>query len=280
MVCSILPAGGNSMPVISLKIDGLNAYYFVADVHLGLKVGNPQEREQYFIAFLEGLGADTAGLFLLGDIFDFWYEYKYVIPRGYTRVLGALARVVDRGIPVHFFPGNHDLWTFGYLEQELGIKVYRNPQYMQLDGKHFLLGHGHRMGHYPFKNRILHNMFHSRMLQRAFSWLHPRWAFALAGKWSAFNRGKGGAGYVFRGEEEPVYRYAAAFDKPVDYCIVGHLHTSARWPLPGGGELIVLEDWLSVGDGAGPVRGDIGVFGGTEQREVQVVKASVVVHPD
>jgi UDP-2,3-diacylglucosamine hydrolase len=202
VVCSILPAGGNSMPVISLKIDGLNAYYFVADVHLGLKVGNPQEREQYFIAFLEGLGADTAGLFLLGDIFDFWYEYKYVIPRGYTRVLGALARVVDRGIPVHFFPGNHDLWTFGYLEQELGIKVYRNPQYMQLDGKHFLLGHGHRMGHYPFKNRILHNMFHSRMLQRAFSWLHPRWAFALAGKWSAFNRGKGGAGYVFRGEED------------------------------------------------------------------------------
>ena len=80
------------MPVISLKIDGLNAYYFVADVHLGLKVGNPEEREQYFIAFLEGLGADTAGLFLLGDIFDFWYEYKYVIPRGYTRVLGALAR--------------------------------------------------------------------------------------------------------------------------------------------------------------------------------------------
>ena len=88
----------------------MSKYYFVADVHLGLRNGDPAGREARFTAFLDSLGPDTAGLFLLGDIFDFWYEYKYVIPRGYTRTLGALARVRDRGIPVHFFVGNHDLW--------------------------------------------------------------------------------------------------------------------------------------------------------------------------
>ena len=203
-----------------------------------------------------------------------------MIPIGNTRVLGALAHVADRGIPVHFFPGNHDLWTFGYLEQELGIQVHRNTLYIPLDGKYFLLGHGHRMGRYPFKNRVLHNMFHSRILQKLFSWLHPRWAFALAGKWSAFNRNKEFATYRFKGEKEPVYQYATHYGKPIDYCIVGHLHTSARCSLPGGGELIVLEDWLSVGHGTGAVRGEVGVFWGAKEGEVQVIKAAVMVHPD
>ncbi|HHV40606.1 MAG: UDP-2,3-diacylglucosamine diphosphatase [Bacteroidales bacterium] len=254
-------------------------YYFVSDVHLGLKVGDSIARERHFIAFLEGLEEGTKGLFLLGDIFDFWYEYKHVIPRGYTRVLGALAGVVDRGVPVHFFPGNHDLWTFGYLEHEVGMQVHRDPLHICLDGKNFLLGHGHRMGTYPWKSRMLHNMFHSRFLQKTFSMLHPRLAFALAEKWSLCNR-KNGSAYAFKGVEEPTYLYAASYDKPIDYCITGHLHTSVRLALPDGGEWIVLEDWLSTGSGPGAVRGDVGIFGGTEQGKVQVVKAAVVVHQD
>ncbi len=257
----------------------MSKYYFTADVHLGLKKGDPAERERRFIRFLDSLEEDTAGLFLLGDIFDFWYDYKYVIPRGYTRTLGALARVRDRGIPVHFFVGNHDLWTFGYLEEELGMQVHRRELYIQLEGKNFLLGHGHRMGRYPLKIRFLHGMFHNRFLQILFSALHPRWAFALAHKWSVHNRNNHKSLRRFRCQEEPVYKYAAACERPMDYCITGHLHTSGRCRLPNGGELIVLEDWLSVAP-AGSVRGDIGVFGGTEKGEVEVIKAPVVVHSD
>ncbi|MFY9116348.1 MAG: UDP-2,3-diacylglucosamine diphosphatase [Bacteroidales bacterium] len=255
-------------------------YYFVADVHLGLKVGDPAEREKRFVAFLERLEKGTRGLFLLGDIFDFWYEYKYVIPRGFTRVLGALARVTDRGIPVHFFPGNHDLWTFGYLEEELGIQVHRDALFVRLGGKNFLLGHGHRMGKYPFRSRMLHNMFHNRFLQRLFSMLHPRLAYALAERWSVCNRNNGASRHVFKGVEEATYRFATTYEKSIDYCITGHLHTAARLSLPAGGEWIVLEDWLSTDDNPGAVRGDIGVFGGTEQGKVEVVKASVMVHQD
>ena len=256
----------------------MKKYYFVADIHLGLKVGDPAERERRFISFLEQLEDDTAALFLLGDVFDFWFEYKSVIPRGYTRTLGALARVADRGIPVHFFVGTHDLWTFGYLEQELGLQVHRGELYISLEGKNFLLGHGHRMGRHPFRSRVLHHMFHNRFLQMMLGCLHPRWTFAMAEKWSSHNRCARPPHYRFRNEEEPVYKYVAAYGRPVDYCIVGHMHASVRSQLPAGGELIVLEDWLSVGS-AGPVRGDIGIFRGTEEGKVEVVKTSVVVHP-
>ena len=255
----------------------MSKYYFVADVHLGLRNGDPAGREARFTAFLDSLGPDTAGLFLLGDIFDFWYEYKYVIPRGYTRTLGALARVRDRGIPVHFFVGNHDLWTFGYLEQELGMQIHRNELYIKLEGKDFLLAHGHRMGRHSFKSRVLHKMFHNRVLQVLFSCIHPRWAFALARKWSVWNRDNHTLGPSGRSLEEPIYQYAATYDRPVDFCIAGHIHQSVRRPLPGGGELVVLEDWLSVGP-SGPVRGDIGIFGGTEKGEIEIIKAPVVVH--
>ncbi|HRW95441.1 MAG TPA: UDP-2,3-diacylglucosamine diphosphatase [Bacteroidales bacterium] len=257
----------------------MSKFVFLADVHLGLKKGDPAVRERRFVQFLDSLDEDTAGLFLLGDIFDFWYDYKYVIPRGYTRTLGALSRVRERGIPVHFFVGNHDLWTFGYLEEELDIQVHRRELYIQLEGKNFLLGHGHRMGRYPLKTRFLHGIFHNRFLQILFSGLHPRWAFALAQKWSVHNRNNHLTRYRFSCEEAPIYKYAAGYEHPVDYCIVGHLHASARCRLPEGGELIVLEDWLSV-DPAGPVRGDIGVFRGAEKGTVEIVKAPVVVHPD
>lgn len=255
----------------------MSNYYFVADIHLGLEIGDPADREKRFISFLDSLGNDTGGLFLMGDIFDFWYEYKHVIPRGHTRTLGALARVRDRGIPVHYFAGNHDLWTFGYLEQELGMQIHCDELYICLEGKNFLLAHGHRMGRQPFKSRFVHGMFHNRFLQILFSCLHPWWAFLLAQSWSTHNRKRRPVSYNFRDKEEPVYQYAASYEKPVDYCIVGHLHTSARCPLPQGGELIVLEDWLSVGP-SGAVRGDIGVFRGAEKGEVEIIKTPVMVH--
>lgn len=102
-------------------------YYFVSDVHLGLRASDASEVEKRFLGFLDSLPENTRALYLLGDIFDFWYEYKYVIPRGHTRVLGRLAALVDRGVDVYFFKGNHDIWAYNYFETELGIKVLEQP---------------------------------------------------------------------------------------------------------------------------------------------------------
>lgn len=257
----------------------MSRYYFLSDVHLGLQVGDPQGRERRLVAFLDSLGPGTGGVFLLGDLFDFWYEYKYVIPRGYTRVLGALARLTDRGIPVHFFAGNHDCWTFGFLENEIGLIVHRDELYIELDGKHFLLAHGDLMGRVKPGYRVLQTIFRARFPNLLFRAIHPRWAFSIASEWSRHNRLSKGIRYEYKGEEEPSFRYAAQYPYPVDYCIIGHIHSPARCRLPKGGELIVLGDWVSVGS-SGSVRADVGIFGGAEEGKVEVIEAPVVVHLD
>ncbi len=257
----------------------MSRYYFISDVHLGLKVGDPQGRERRLVAFLNSLEPDTGGVFLLGDLFDFWYEYKYVIPRGYTRILGALSRLTDRGIPVHFFTGNHDCWTFGFLENEIGLIVHRDELYIELEGKNFLLAHGDLMGQVKPGYRMLQNIFRARFPNMLFRAIHPRWAFSMASEWSRHNRLSKGFLYEYKGEEEPSFRYAAQYPHPVDYCIIGHIHSPARCNLPGGGELIVLGDWVSVGS-SGAVRADIGIFGGAEEGKVEIIEAPVVVHLD
>ncbi|MBR2437757.1 MAG: UDP-2,3-diacylglucosamine diphosphatase, partial [Bacteroidales bacterium] len=109
-----------------------NLHYFVSDVHLGLQVGDAAARERKFASFLASLPQNTKALYLLGDIFDFWYEYRNVIPRRFTRTLGALASLVDRGVEVYFFNGNHDIWTYGYFEEELGIKILSQPHFTEI----------------------------------------------------------------------------------------------------------------------------------------------------
>ena len=114
-------------------------YYFVSDIHLGLNHLNPVERERRFASFLNGLPADTKAVYMLGDIFDFWYEYKNVVPRGFTRVLGAMAALADRGVEVCFFNGNHDIWTYSYLQNEIGVKLLKQPYIVEIEGKRFCL---------------------------------------------------------------------------------------------------------------------------------------------
>lgn len=120
--------------------------FFVADVHLGLNAGNPKERERDFTAFLKSLPSDTEALYLMGDIWDFWYEYRDVVPRGYVRVLGALAELVDRGVRVCFFQGNHDVWTYSYFRDEIGMVPLDQPFIVDIAGKRFCLGHGDGLG--------------------------------------------------------------------------------------------------------------------------------------
>lgn len=219
--------------------------YFVSDVHLGLQVADPAAREARFVDFLRSLPEDAAALYLLGDIWDFWYEYHDVVPKGYVRVLAAIQDLMDRGVDVYFFQGNHDVWTYSYFE-ELGMKKLMQPALVEIDGRVFCLGHGDGLGPVPFGYRFLRGMFHNRVLQFLFSMLHPRIAFGLGNGWSKSNRLARHEEYVFRGEEEPLYKFAAEFEKnhKVDCFVFGHYHCDVSMKTPAGADFIILKDWM------------------------------------
>ena len=220
--------------------------YFVSDVHLGLQVDDPAARESRFVDFLRSLPEETAALYLLGDIWDFWYEYRDVVPKGYVRVFGALADLIDRGVNVYFFQGNHDVWTYSYFE-ELGMKRLEQPALVDIDGKVFCLGHGDGLGPAPRGYCFLRAVFHNRVLQFLFSLLHPWIAFRLGNGWSKKNRLSRHEEYVFKGEDEPLYKFAAEFEKShkVECFVFGHYHCDVSMKTPAGADFVVLKDWMS-----------------------------------
>ena len=219
--------------------------YFVSDVHLGLRVADPVDREHRFVEFLRGLPEETEALYLLGDIWDFWYEYKHVVPKGYVRVFAALTELIDRGVDVFFFQGNHDVWTYSYFE-ELGMKKLQQPAVVEIAGKRFCLGHGDGLGPVPLGYRFLRGIFHNRVLQFLFSMLHPWSAFGLGNGWSRSNRLSHDKEYEFRGPDEPLVKFAEQFSSvhDVDYFVFGHYHVSVDMPLASGSRLLVLKDWI------------------------------------
>ena len=219
--------------------------YFVSDVHLGLQVADPAAREARFVGFLRSLPEETAALYLLGDIWDFWYEYRDVVPKGYVRVLAAIQDLMDRGVDVYFLQGNHDVWTYSYFE-ELGMKKLVQPALVEIDGRVFCIGHGDGLGPVPMGYRFLRGVFHNRVLQFLFSMLHPRIAFGLGNGWSKSNRLARNEEYVFRGEEEPLYKFAAEFEKEnkVDSFVFGHYHCDVTMKTPAGADFIILKDWM------------------------------------
>lgn len=220
--------------------------YFVSDVHLGLNVADPAERESRFVSFLRGIPADeTESLYLLGDIWDFWYEYRDVVPKGYVRVFAALCDLMDRGVNVYFFQGNHDVWTYSYFE-ELGMKRLEQPYAVRIGGKRFCIGHGDGLGPVPLGYRMLRGIFHCRFLQFMFSMLHPWLAFRFGNNWSKNNRLAHDEEYAFAGQDEPLYKFALRYSSeiPVDYFIFGHYHDDVRLTLPSGAAFHVLKDWI------------------------------------
>lgn len=244
-------------------MEPVRKYYFISDVHLGAAFCDKKELEKKFVALLERIAAEkAAAVYLLGDIFDFWYEYKYVVPSGYTRALGALAKLCDSGVDVYFIRGNHDVWVYGYFEWELGIKVLEQPSVVEIDGRLFCIGHGDGLGRTDIMFRFIRWAFHNRFLQVLFSAIHPRWALGLGYAWAGHSRKmkndpvKSG-NYVFRGEEEPLYQYADGFGKEyraahggrgIDYYIFGHYHTPGSIAIPSGGEMHVLGCWVDNGE--------------------------------
>lgn len=219
-------------------------HFFVADVHLGVKVKDPFDREKSFVDWLGSISSEAVSLYLLGDIFDFWWEYKYVVPKGYVRVLGTLARMVDSGVSVHFFKGNHDQWGFGYLQKEVGVQLHHEFEVKEIGAYRFCLGHGDGPGLTNGRYRLLSGLFSSSLLQKGFASIHPRWGMALGHLWSAHNRKKYNANSTYQEEDDPRYKFARSFPHSIDYFIFGHLHVPADVILPNGSRMVVLGEWM------------------------------------
>ncbi len=221
------------------------AYYFASDAHMGMPVdGDARLAERRLVEWLASVGPGAEGIFLNGDIFDFWYEYKQVVPRGFTRFFGAVAALADRGVPVHFLVGNHDLWTFGYLERELGVTVHKTPYITELYGHRLFIAHGHGLGE-AFKYRFLQSCFRSKALQWMFSHLlHPDFAVRLAHRWSRSRR-KAEPDQHTDGQLRAV-KFASDYLKKdrIDCFVLGHYHCPAEHDLGGGSRLFVLGGWF------------------------------------
>lgn len=221
-----------------------NLTYFASDVHLGLNVGDPAAREMAFVTFLRSIDpADTESLYLLGDIWDFWYEYRDVVPRGYVRVLGELVNLVDKGVKVYFFQGNHDLWSYSYFK-ELGIIPLKQPHVAEIGGKRFCMGHGDGLGPGNHWYKFVKGVFSMRFPQRLFSTLHPWFAFRMGTGWSASSRANKPIAYQFKGPGEPLYTFCENFPEKVDYFIFGHYHSRVDMPV-GESRLMMLGDWMT-----------------------------------
>jgi UDP-2,3-diacylglucosamine hydrolase len=220
--------------------------YFVSDVHLGLNVKNPDAREARFVSFLNSIPKDrTEALYLLGDIWDFWYEYHDVVPKGYIRVFSALMDLMDAGVNVYFFQGNHDIWCYHYFEK-MGMKILQQPYVVNIRGRVFCLGHGDGLGPGHRLYKLMRWGFRCGFFQSLFSLLHPWIAFRFAKSWSKKSRLAKSMAYEFRGSDEPLYKFAVDFSskRKIDYFIFGHFHAKVSMKLPTGSELIVLKDWM------------------------------------
>ena len=222
--------------------------YFVSDVHLGLDVNDPAARERRFVAFLESIPKDkTRALYMLGDIWDFWYEYRDLVPKGYVKVFAALMALMDAGVEVFFFQGNHDIWCYHYFE-DMGIRILQQPYLIEIGGKSFCLGHGDGLGPGDFSYKLMRWLFRNKLCQRLFSsLLHPTLAFKIGKGWSKGSRLARNEEYHFKGEEEPLYKFALKYSRntKVDYFIFGHFHTKVDMTLPTGARLLVLKDWVN-----------------------------------
>ncbi len=225
--------------------------YFASDFHLGLMAGSPPvEREKKVVAWLNSIASDAREIYLLGDIFDFWWEYKLVVPRGFTRFLGTVSSITDSGIPVHFFTGNHDMWVGDYLSVECGITVHTTPITTSFNGKKFHLAHGEGLGTSDQFYKILLTIFRNKPLRVLYSALHPAIGVGIGHKWSLNSRLAKGISKEFLGEEkEDLIRYSRTVlnKEDIDYFIFGHRHLDMTYKLKEGAEIIFLGDWLKKG---------------------------------
>jgi len=226
----------------------LKKIYFASDFHLGFPDKlTSLEREKRIVKWLDSIFDDCAELFIVGDIFDFWFEYKQVVPKGFVRFIAKIASFTDAGIPVHIFHGNHDLWQFGYFEQELGVKVYAKPIIREIQNKRFYIGHGDGLGPGQIKFKFILWIYRNPLCQKLFGILHPRIGISLANWLSYRSKAKTFDGnFKFLGEEEFLIKHARlVLEKDnIDYFIFGHRHLPQIYELSAKSKYVNLGDWI------------------------------------
>ena len=223
--------------------------YFASDQHFGApNAEKSRKRELLFVAWLDEIKSDATELFLLGDLFDFWFEYKKVIPKGFVRVLGKLAELSDSGIKIHFFIGNHDLWMRDYFESELGIQVYHKPTKFTFNNRTFLIGHGDGLGPGDTSYKLMKKVFINPISKFMYRWLHPDVGVRLAQYLSLKNRYISGAeDMAFLGaEKEALIVYCKEqyqLDK-YDFFLFGHRHLPMEIDIANGSKYVNTGDWI------------------------------------
>ncbi len=223
--------------------------FFLSDSHLGAPdAARSLEREKKLIRFLDSIKNEAHTIFFLGDLFDFWFEYKKVVPKGFTRILGKLAELTDSGIHVHFFVGNHDMWMKDYFQQELNIPVYFEPTAFEFDGKKFLIGHGDGLGPGDHGYKFMKKIFRNPVCKWAFGILPPYIGMGLADYFSRKSRAQTGAtDEVFLGEDKEwliIYCKEILEKQHYDYFIFGHRHLPIETALAPNSRYFNLGDWI------------------------------------
>lgn len=223
--------------------------YFSSDNHLGAPTQEESRpRERKFLRWLDSIRPDAHAIFLMGDLFDFWFEYRTVVPKGFVRVLGKLAEFQDSGIEIHFFVGNHDLWMDGYFEEELGIPVYHDPATFVINDKKFFLGHGDGLGPGDKGYKRMKKVFRGRFFQWLFRWGHPDIGIRIAQYFSVKNKLiSGDDDHIFLGVEKEwlaTYAKRKLEAEHFDYFVFGHRHLPMTIEVGENSTYYNLGDWI------------------------------------
>ncbi|MDD2960817.1 MAG: UDP-2,3-diacylglucosamine diphosphatase [Muribaculaceae bacterium] len=224
--------------------------YFISDLHLGAKYLNDERKyEQRVVSWLDSIKNSASEIYLLGDILDYWYEYRYVVPKGFTRFFGKIAELSDMGIKIYWFIGNHDIWIFDYLPSELGIDVIDGSMVKNIYGKKFFLSHGDGVGHLKPGFRLIRSVFRNKFCQFLFSSIHPRWTIPFAHSWSSKSRDSHeGKDPAIGDEIKSLKQFAIDYSEhnDIDYFVFGHLHCIVNEKINDKSTMVVLGDWINL----------------------------------
>lgn len=223
--------------------------YFLSDLHLGAPYfPDSRKSEKRVVNFLDSIKDKADVVYLLGDILDYWYEYRTVVPRGFVRFFGKLAELTDSGVRVVWFIGNHDIWIFDYLPSELGVEVVDGALTEHIDGKTFYMTHGDGVGKLKPSFKLMRNLFRNKFAQKLYSGIHPRWTIPFAYSWSRHSRKTGGSGYDTTTMVDLLRHFSVDYlrEHPeINYFVYGHLHVVEDLKLNDSSRMIILGDWIS-----------------------------------
>lgn len=227
-----------------------NMVYFISDLHLGASyIPDHQAHERLLVRWLDFIMPSAKQLYLLGDVLDYWYEYKHVVPQGYVRFFGKLAELADAGVEIFWMTGNHDVWLFNYLRHEIGFTLLKKPLLTHIDGVEFFMAHGDNVGYQPLLYRFMRTCFYSPLCQWLYAGIHPRWTVGFATGWSAHNRT---TKHYKPTTHSRAYEALLAFTQDhakrhpgKRYYLYGHLHIVKHEFVTADAHITVLGDWLT-----------------------------------